>query len=317
MSARIARGPAPRARPAARAPARGRQPARKPQPQGLPDAVRRLSWLVFIVMLLAVAIALLAAFQVPQRIGVSIGEAIGEAGFAVKRVEIKGLERMQRLPVYNIALDQPSMAMPLVDLAGTRARLLQLGWVREARVSRRLPDTLVVDIVERRPAAIWQYRSQLSLIDVDGVVLEEVRLDAMPDLPLVIGPAANHHAAELERLVGAAPQLKPIMAGASWIGGRRWDLRFQSGETLALPEGEEAAKKALAHFARMDQATQLLGRGFSRFDMRIAGKFVVRVSSRPGSSAIPALAPETPPPPPAAAPAAGPVPADVDPRKTI
>jgi cell division protein FtsQ len=208
--------------------------------------------------------------------------------------------------------------------------------VREARVSRRLPDTLVVDIVERRPAAIWQNNRQLALIDMDGVVLEQVRLDAMPDLPLVIGPAANRHAAELARLVEAAPQLKPIMAGATWIGGRRWDIRFQSGETLALPEGEQAARKALARFARMDQATQLLGRGYPHFDMRIPGKFIIRVSSRPGDT-VPGLAPEQAPalPPPAApavstapptAPAAAPrhapatrgrAPAAVDPTTTI
>lgn len=317
MSARIARGgPAPRTRQATRAPARGRQTARRgAQQNALPDAVRRLSWILFMVMMLALAIALLAAFRVPQLIGVSISEAIGQAGFAVKRVEIKGLDRMARLPVYNVALDQQSMAMPLVDLDGTRRRLLEFGWVREARVSRRLPDTLVVDIVERRPAAIWQYRNQLALIDMDGVVLEPVRLEAMPDLPLVIGPAANHHAAELGRLIEAAPQLKPVLAGASWVGGRRWDLRFQSGEVLALPEGEEASKKALAHFARMDQATQLLGRGFSRFDMRIAGKFVVRVSNKPGTQ-IPAVSPE-PPPAAAPAPATRTLPADVDPRKTI
>ncbi|HEY5721377.1 MAG TPA: cell division protein FtsQ/DivIB [Allosphingosinicella sp.] len=316
MTARIARGaPAPRARQAARAPARGKQTSRRGgQQQALPDAVRKLSWIVLMVMLLALAIALLAAFRVPQMIGVSISEAIGQAGFAVKRVEIKGLDRMERLPVYNVALDQQSMAMPLVDLDGTRRRLLEFGWVREARVSRRLPDTLVVDIVERRPAAIWQYRNQLALIDMDGVVLEPVRLEAMPDLPLVIGPAANHHAAELGRLIEAAPQLKPIMAGASWVGGRRWDLRFQSGEVLALPEGEEASRKALAHFVRMDQATQLLGRGFSRFDMRIAGKFVVRVSNKPGTQ-IPAVVPE--PPPLAPAPETRTLPADVDPRKTI
>ena len=314
MSARIARGgPAPRTRQASRAPARGRQTSKRgAAQQGLPDAVRKLSWIFFMLVLLALAIALLAAFRVPQMIGFSVSEAIGQAGFAVKRVEIKGLDRMERLPVYNVALDQQSMAMPLVDLDGTRRRLLEFGWVREARVSRRLPDTLVVDIVERRPAAIWQYRSQLNLIDVDGVVLEPVRLDSMPDLPLVIGPAANHHAAELARLIEAAPQLKPIMAGATWIGGRRWDLRFQSGEVLALPEGEEAAKKALAHFARMDHATQLLGRGFSRFDMRIAGKFVVRVSNKPGTE-IRSVAPEPPPP----APASGPLPDGVDPRTTI
>jgi hypothetical protein len=33
----------------------------------------------------------------------------------------------------------------------------------------------------------------------------------------------------------------------------------------------------------MDKMTQLLGRGLVRFDMRIPGKFIVRVSSEPGS----------------------------------
>src|SRR3546814_9265052 len=76
---------------------------------------------------------------------------------------------MQRLPVYAVALDQQSMAMPLIDLDGTRERLLRFGWVEEARVSRRLPDTLVVDIVERTPAAIWQHNQRLALIDRHGV----------------------------------------------------------------------------------------------------------------------------------------------------
>jgi cell division protein FtsQ len=31
--------------------------------------------------------------------------------------------------------------------------------VQDARVSRRLPDTLVVDIVERTPSAVWQHTS--------------------------------------------------------------------------------------------------------------------------------------------------------------
>ena len=297
MSARAVRGSG--ARPKSRSQSRGKGK----NPPGMFDALplggetlRRVSWWILIGMIIAVAIAVAAALQLPQKGGTAIGEAVGNAGFAVKRVEIKGLKRMERLPVYAVALDQDSMAMPLVDLDYTRERLLRFGWVKEARVSRRLPDTLVVDIVERQPAAIWQHNRRLTLIDADGVVLEEVKLEAMPDLPLVIGPAANRHAAELNRLVEAAPSLKPMMAGATWVGQRRWDIRFQSGEVLALPEGEEAAKKALVHFARMDQAAQLLGRGLVRFDMRIPGKFIVRVSREPGS-AVPALEPQPATPP--------------------
>jgi cell division protein FtsQ len=314
MSAKIARGgAAPRSRPKGKAAARGRGGRKGAEASQLPEAVRRISWFILIGMIAALLIAVLAAFRVPQMVGTGIGEAIGEAGFSMKRVEIKGAEKVPQLQIYNIAFDQPTAAMPLIDLEATRQRLLRFGWVREARVSRRFPDTLVVDIVERKPAAVWQHNQRLALIDVDGVVLEQVRMDAMPDLPILVGPAANLHASELGRLVDAAPKLQPMMAGASWIGGRRWDIRFQSGEILALPEGEEAAKKALATFARMDQATQLLGRGFIRFDMRIPGKFIVRVSNEPGSS-VPAIAPETPP---KDAPAEAPGTPGIDPAQTI
>lgn len=300
MSTKIARGSSGKAKPRGKSLSRG---SKKGQPQmldALPmpaELVRRISLWIFAACIVAVALAVAFAMRVPQMIGTAVGESVGAAGFAVKRVEIKGLDKMERLPVYAVALDQSSMAMPLVDLEETRARLLRFGWVKEARVSRRLPDTLVVDIVERVPSAIWQHEQQLSLIDAEGVVLAPVALEAMPDLPLVIGPSANEHAAELARLIEAAPELKPMMAGATWVGGRRWDLRFQSGELLALPEGQETAQQTLVKFARMDRMAQLLGRGFARFDMRIPGKFIVRVSRKPGSS-VPEL--ETAPQPPAA-----------------
>jgi cell division protein FtsQ len=294
MSKAIARGS--QARGKAKAPARGKgQRGRGAAPApALPDAVRRLSWWVFIGMLVALAIAALALFKVPQTIGTAAGEAIGDAGFSLKHVEIKNHHRVPRLDIYNVAFDQPTSAMPLIDLEATRQRLLKFGWVRDARVSRRFPDTLVVDIVERRPAAIWQNNQRLALIDVDGVVLEQVRLDAMPDLPLLIGPAANLHAAELGRLTQVAPNLKPAMAGATWVGGRRWDLRFQTGEVLLLPEGEAAARKALTKFASMDQSVQLLGKGYVRIDMRDPKRMLIRLSSEPGST-VPEIAPEGPP----------------------
>ena len=289
MSAKVARGTQVRSKSRAKGSSRGS--SRKAPPpgmlEGLPigaDTIRRISAWILMGMLLALALALAAVFQVPQLIGTAAGEAVGQAGFAVKQVEIKGLNRMARLPVYNVAYDQNSMAMPLVDLEGTRERLLRFGWIEDARVYRRLPDTLVVDIIERTPSAIWQHKQQLSLIDRTGVVLEPVKLDQMPDLPLVIGPAANRHATGLGRLLAGTPELKPMIEGATWVGGRRWDLRFQSGEVLALPEGQEAAQKALAKFARMDKSVQLLGRGLVRFDMRIPGKFIVRVSKEPGGT---------------------------------
>ena len=222
-------------------------------------------------------IAIAVMLGVPAYVGNQMAEGVGRAGFAVKRVEVTGIDRMERLTVYAVALDQNSRAMPLVDLEKVRAQLLQYGWIADARVSRRLPDTLVVDIVERKAAAVWQNGGRLSLIDQGGIVLEPVALNAMPDLPLVIGPDANVQATALTELIAHAPRLKPMLAGATWVGGRRWDLKFQSGEVLALPEGDTPSATALNKFAIMDGADRLLGRGFVRFDMRDPAKMFVRV----------------------------------------
>jgi cell division protein FtsQ len=270
----------------ARRPTVKRKPAKKNQsllarailavPGGADTIQRGITF--FILACVGAGIIVIATMLgVPAYAGQQVAEAVGRAGFQVKQIDPQGLDRMDRQTVYAIALSQKSRAMPLVDLEQVRTELMRYGWIADARVSRRLPDTLVIDIVERKPAAIWQHDGSLSLIDKEGIVLEPVALNAMPDLPLVIGPDANLQATALTALMDSGKRLKPMLSGASWVGNRRWDLRFQSGEVLALPEGEAAAAAMLAKFEAMDAKERLLGRGFVRFDMRDPAKMFVRV----------------------------------------
>lgn len=288
-AARIRRGSA-AARPRSRAVATKPKPASRGAGSTLAalpisaDLTRRILHWSAGVIVVALLVVLITAFKLPQIAGTAIGEALGQAGFTVRSVVPlpATMSEDHKRVVHAIVADQESDALALVDLEQVRAQLKTVGWVRDARVARRLPGTLVVEVIERTPSAIWQNRGKLVLIDADGVVLDDVALDRMPDLPLVIGPAANTQAAALTRLLDGTPGMKAMMAGATWIGGRRWDVRFQSGEVLALPEGEAASSKALSKFARMDSTYGLLGKGYVRLDMRDAKKMYVRVSSEPG-----------------------------------
>jgi cell division protein FtsQ len=254
----------------------------------------KLAGVTFAGFLLAIAAVSIVALDIPAKAERSAGAAIGRAGFTVSGYQIVGLNHMRRGPIDEVVTDELHRAaeeagaakapQPLIDVARIRERLLQFGWVKDARVSRRLPDTLVVDIVERTPAALWQDSGRLALIDAEGVVLDRVPVTSMPDLPLVIGAGANGQARELDRLLAGLPTLKPQLASATWVGGRRWDLNFQSGETVALPEGEQPARTALAKFAQKDRTDGLLGRGIVRFDLRIPGKMIVRLPHAPGET---------------------------------
>lgn len=286
-AAHVRRGSPGRSRPS-KAPSRGsvgKKFATK-RPVEEAQAGRLATWAFGGFVLVIVGVALIA-LDVPAKIGRATGEAIGDAGFRVKSVDVQGIRQMDPKPVYAIALDQKTTAMPLVDVSAIRERLLDYGWVKDARVSRRFPDTLVIDIVERKPAALWQDDDRLSLIDAEGVVLDRVQVSRMPDLPLLIGRGANAQAVPLERLLGRTPTLKAQLVSAKWVGERRWDLSFQSGETILLPEGDAAATSALVKFAKMDKSAGLLGRGILRFDLRIPGKMTVRLPREPGEAIVP------------------------------
>ena len=167
----------------------------------------KLAGLVFGGFMLAIALVVLLALDIPAKAERAAGTAIGEACFMVSGYQIAGLHHMNRALVDDVVTDELHKAaenaggdkapQALVDVSEIRHRLLQFGWVKDARVSRRLPDTLVIDIVERTPAALWQNQGQLALIDNEGVMLDRVPVDKMPDLPLLIGPGANGEAEEL------------------------------------------------------------------------------------------------------------------------
>ena len=292
-AAHVRRGASGRSRP--------KKPARVSVPKKLASklpveqaqANRMAAW-VFGLFVLAIAGVALVALEIPAKIGRAAGEAVGDAGFRVKSVDVQGIKRMDPRPVYEIALDQKTTAMPLVDVTDIRKRLLEFGWVKDARVSRRFPDTLVIDIVERTPAALWQDEDRLTLIDAEGVVLDRVPVAQMPDLPLLIGPGANGQAVRLDRLLAKVPSLKAQLVSATWVGKRRWDLTFQSGEVLMLPEGDGPATIALTRFAKMDQSAGLLGRGFVSFDLRNPNKtMTVRLPRKPGEPIVPEPASES------------------------
>ncbi len=104
----------------------------------------------------------------PQLAGQKLAAVAADAGFEVRRVEVRGVQHLNELSVYERALSQRSRAMPLVDIEGLRSELMELSWVEDARVSRQLPDTLVIDIVERRPHAVLRKNGGLVLIDSTG-----------------------------------------------------------------------------------------------------------------------------------------------------
>ena len=255
------------------------------------DAV--MSWLplteeqlhhIFLAIILGGAVAL--AWFVASLAGVpamardQLAAVAADAGFEVRRVDVRGVNNLNELKVYERALAQRNRAMPLVDVKALREELLSLSWVQDARVSRQLPDTLVIDIVERRPHAVLRKAGRFVLIDDSGRELEPISAARAKGKLMLSGPGAGKQVEALSALIDAAPALRPQLREAQWVGNRRWNFTFKTGQVLALPEGKDQSAKALMNFARLDGTNRLLGGRVAAFDMRSPDRIYLRVPGR-------------------------------------
>ena len=239
---------------------------------------------IFLALILGAAVVLawmMASFAgVPAMAREQMMHLAHQAGFELHNVNVRGTKHLNELKVYQIALANRDRAMPFVDLDAVRGRLLALSWVEDARVSRQLPDTLVIDIVERKPVAVLAKPDRMVLIDATGRELEIVSEGRAKGKLVLSGPGAGQQIAALSALIDAAPALRPQIKSAEWIGNRRWNLTFRTGQLLALPEGKDQSAKSLITFAQLDGRNRLLGGKAVAFDMRAGDRIYIRMPGR-------------------------------------
>jgi cell division protein FtsQ len=222
-----------------------------------------------------VAVALSLSFDLPAKLSAAAENATASAGFAIVDVEIEGLHHTPRLDVHS-AIAKSGGALLFANVDAMKLEVEKLPWVAQATVTRQLPGKVIVSVTERKPFALWQHDRKLALIDASGEVLQRHGLGAFSHLPMIVGEDANRRIGQLFADLEQVPALRERLDGASWIGNRRWDVRFKSGETLQLPEGRRETQAALVAFAQLDAANGLLGRGTQQFDMRLADRLFVR-----------------------------------------
>ena len=254
--------------------------------------LRPAGWLgVGFLLLLGVVVAWLAAFPggapggSPGGSLATLRERIGSAtavlGLRVDNIVIEGRANTPE-PLLRAALGI-SKGDPILgfSLDVVRRNVERLSWVEQATVERRLPDTVVVQLVEHRPFAIWQNQGKFVLIDHDGHVVTNEDVAHFRDLPLVVGSGAAAAATPLIVALMDHPDLMARLVAAVRVGGRRWNLQLRGGMNVMLPEGHEAA--ALDRLATLQQDHALLDRPLEVVDMRLPDRLVLRPRADPAA----------------------------------
>ena len=212
--------------------------------------------------------------------GDKIIEASVSAGFSLQRIRTGGHVRItdaQILEALGLKAGDPLFALDMDEL---KARVERLQWVGQAIISREIPDTIKVKIIERIPFARWQIQGEVMLVDETGTAILGAEMIEFEHLPLLVGPGAPKKAVSLFALLQSEKELAERVVSAIRIGERRWDLEFDSGVRLKLPEegGVYGPAKAWATFAQLVREKNVLGKEVLSLDMRLDDRVILKLT---------------------------------------
>ena len=201
---------------------------------------------------------------------------LGAVGFTVQEVTVSGRSRTSPQVIMDeLGLERGDLILTF-DVAEARAKLERLDWVQSATVTRLLPDTIHVTLIERRPFAIWQRGGRLSVIDREGGVITDGDIAAYGHLPLVVDHGAARHAAALVDTLERQPEFYARVRAAVRVSDRRWNLRLENGVDVRLPE--VGAEEALGRLIELDASQRVLSRDIEAVDLRLADRFTIKLS---------------------------------------
>lgn len=195
------------------------------------------------------------------------------AGFAIGEISITGQTLTSEQDIFDALGIVPNTPTFGFDVEAARARVAKLPAVETVSVRKTYPADIAVVLTEKVPVARWRVDGVTFVIDAHGEQIGEDR-GAYGDLPLVIGDGAADDALAMIRALNTVPQLEDGLIAISRIADRRWDLIYETGLRIQLPE--QGVAQALRKVVSYQNQFQILDRDISILDLRIDNLVAIR-----------------------------------------
>jgi cell division protein FtsQ len=206
-------------------------------------------------------------------------EIRNKLGLNLENVYLEGQHHTkgeQIIAALMVKIGQPILTVPIKSI---KDRLEKIDWVKHAIVERRLPNTLYIGIEERKPIAFWQNASQLYLVDEEGTLIFEENLKPFSNLIILIGDDAPLYASSLLEVLKTDERIFKKVSSAIRIGERRWNIRFENGLEVKLPE--ENIEQSWQYVIKLCKDKHLLESGITVLDLRLSDKLFITHNQQP------------------------------------
>jgi cell division protein FtsQ len=129
--------------------------------------------------------------------------AVTSPRFALQTLEVSDTRRLSDVALARAAGIPEQANIFSIDLEAAEQKLLEDPWVRTVHMVRKLPDTLVVDLVEREAVALAALDGEVFMVDAAGEPFKRWAQGDPHDLPLITGIGLEQIAADRSQALSA------------------------------------------------------------------------------------------------------------------
>ncbi|MEP1444402.1 MAG: FtsQ-type POTRA domain-containing protein [Hyphomicrobiales bacterium] len=197
-------------------------------------------------------------------------------GFDVDAVTITGHRFMRERDILDVLGLAPGVSLVTFNVAAAHQTLLREPWVESASVRKVYPDKLQINLEERQPFAVWQRGQIKSIIDSEGLVLDDFDADVYQGLPFLVGHGAQRKGHEFLKTLAEFPEIANRVRATMLRSERRWDILLDNLITVKLPERK--VRDALTELVLLESENDILSKDLVSIDMRLPDRLVMRLS---------------------------------------
>ena len=196
--------------------------------------------------------------------------------FEVKDIRINGTEKTNPDELRQILTPNLNNLISF-DKDHAKSLLEQVGWVKRANIKKIYPNTLIINIIETDPFAIYYDNQNNYLIDIDGqIISSNSDINVYKNLLIVRGEDAKTKLNEIIKEINIYfPDVRNRINELEFIEKRRWNLFLSGNLLIKLPDTE--VKESLNNLKKLFEDKQVLESNIIEVDLRIKGRAVIKV----------------------------------------
>lgn len=202
-------------------------------------------------------------------------------GFIVDHVDVLGEGAISEGDVVRALGVNAGDYLFEADLKTAQNRIEDITWVERAVVRRLWPDRIVVQIIERKPYALWQNSGNVFLVDRKGEVISAASMTAFPNLPLIVGAEAPVNYDQFRKELAEYGEITGRVSALVHHNTGRWDVILNDG-ALRVKLPPENHLSALNKLRQLQASHRVLDRDIQSIDLRLPDRIsLLRTQEEP------------------------------------